>query len=311
MSLLSRLTGGRFGAWERDTSFDLPTTQMLMRFGGEQAVERWVLASDKEYYGLSSSTLAPASPESMAWTGTTSLALSPNAKKPLPRMTGWCAMRAHVESEEWNLMDFDGLCLRARPDGRRYVLNVRAAGLLGDARIDDLNQAILPLVEDRPKAVDQSGGGAAVSRGTGMLLERSESPLVSDDPYSDSEDMSAQARAEADELSGRGGDVPPLRREISEASDAFRDEAGWVNYRVPFGAMRLTHRGRVERLQTAMNLTRITHVGLLMADGGSGEFGLELESLSAFRYTEDEMHLPHVQQALELNRVIGYLDEDR
>ena len=58
-----------------------------------------------------------------------------------------------------------------------------------------------------------------------------------------------------------------------------------------------------------MHLGNITHVGMLLADGRRGDFTIELESLSAFRYTVDEYDLPHVRQALELNRMLGYEDD--
>eukprot|EP00966_Prymnesium_polylepis_P049260 1140096-Prymnesium_polylepis.2 len=58
-----------------------------------------------------------------------------------------------------------------------------------------------------------------------------------------------------------------------------------------------------------MHLQRFTHVGLLLADGGRGEFAIELADISAFRYTEDERHERSVESGLYLNEVGGYVRE--
>lgn len=151
--------------------FDLNSSQMLLQMGGGEGVlANWELASDNEHHGSSFSTLTPASGESALWSGATSLELSlppgphgameahrqRDQKKPEPKKTGWCAMRRDIEAEGWELMDFDGLCLRARPDGRRYVVNLRFAGLLGDSRKDDLYQAVLPPVGDAAAGTSRS-----------------------------------------------------------------------------------------------------------------------------------------------------------
>ena len=57
-----------------------------------------------------------------------------------------------------------------------------------------------------------------------------------------------------------------------------------------------------------MGLSQFTHIALLMADNEGGNFEIELGSISAFRYGDDEMNYPHVKHALELNNKKGYDD---
>ena len=70
----------------------------------------------------------------------------------------------------------------------------------------------------------------------------------------------------------------------------------------------MTWRGNVQgALPPAMNLDRVTHVGLLLADGKEGPFCCEVESISAFRYDEHEQtHDSMAIEALRLNLERGY-----
>jgi len=83
-----------------------------------------------------------------------------------------------------------------------------------------------------------------------------------------------------------------------------------LEVRIPWGAFALTWRGCVQSSRPPpMNLNRLTHVGLLLADGEGGAFSCELESISAFRFDEDEqVHDPFVREALRLNVDRGYDD---
>ena len=83
-----------------------------------------------------------------------------------------------------------------------------------------------------------------------------------------------------------------------------------LEVRIPWGAFALTWRGCVQSARPPpMNLNRLTHVGLLLADGESGAFSCELESISAFRFDEDEqVHDPFAREALRLNVDRGYDD---
>ena len=81
-----------------------------------------------------------------------------------------------------------------------------------------------------------------------------------------------------------------------------------IDIRVPWGAFSLSWRGHVQGPRPpAMNLQKITHIGLLIADGKDGEFHCDFESISAFRYNEEEMYRdPFVMDAMELNVDRGY-----
>ena len=58
-----------------------------------------------------------------------------------------------------------------------------------------------------------------------------------------------------------------------------------------------------------MHLSKISHVGLLLADGRDGPFRCELESISAFRFEEDEqVRDPLVRECMRLNVELGYED---
>ena len=83
-----------------------------------------------------------------------------------------------------------------------------------------------------------------------------------------------------------------------------------LEVRIPWGAFALTWRGCVQSARPPpMNLNRLTHVGLLLADGEGGAFSCELESISAFRFDEDEqVHDPFAREALRLNVDRGYDD---
>ena len=117
--------------------FDIPTERLLVEFGGDEgALDKWSLDSDAQHYGSSHSTLSSASEDSALWSGSTSLELTLPAgpqgameahrqrdeeKKPTPARSGWCAIRLNVMSRRWDLNEFDGLCVRMRPDERRWV----------------------------------------------------------------------------------------------------------------------------------------------------------------------------------------------
>lgn len=101
----------------------------------------------------------------------------------------------------------------------------------------------------------------------------------------------------------------PLTAMSSEAeAEAEVDEL--VDVRIPWGAFSLTWRGHVQSTRPpTMNLDRLTHVGLLLADGADGPFRCELESVSVFRYDDDELvHDPLVREAMRLNVERGYDD---
>ena len=85
-------------------------------------------------------------------------------------------------------------------------------------------------------------------------------------------------------------------------------EDGLAEVRIPWGAFQLTWHGYVQDHQPAMNLARVTHVGLLVADRSGGAFEAELGSLAAYRYADDELNEPAVRGALELNEMQGYND---
>mmetsp|Transcript_16556 Transcript_16556/g.35511 ORF Transcript_16556/g.35511 Transcript_16556/m.35511 type:complete len:242 (+) Transcript_16556:245-970(+) len=79
----------------------------------------------------------------------------------------------------------------------------------------------------------------------------------------------------------------------------------WGEVRIPFGAFMETDRGMVIA-HRAMNLETPTRFGILIADGTDAPFEMELREISAFRFTEDEMEIPAVREAVDLNRSLGY-----
>ena len=90
------------------------------------------------------------------------------------------------------------------------------------------------------------------------------------------------------------------------AAGVVPDEDGWVSYRIPWGAFRLTWRGYVQPNSPTMHLDRFTHLGLLLADGQSGDFAIGLGEMFAFRYPEDEQFRRDVQAGIYLNDQAGY-----
>uniref|UniRef100_A0A7S0NQ62 NADH:ubiquinone oxidoreductase intermediate-associated protein 30 domain-containing protein n=1 Tax=Calcidiscus leptoporus TaxID=127549 RepID=A0A7S0NQ62_9EUKA len=82
----------------------------------------------------------------------------------------------------------------------------------------------------------------------------------------------------------------------------------WAQLRIPFGAFMVTWRGYVQSAQRSMNLEAITRLGVLIADRKAGDFSLELDDISAFRFHDEEMSDPLVKRALRLNGELGYTD---
>ena len=87
------------------------------------------------------------------------------------------------------------------------------------------------------------------------------------------------------------------------------DEDGWATYRIPWGAFRLTWRGYAQPVSPTMHLDRFTHFGLLLADGQSGDFAIELGEISAFRYPEEGHLQRDAQCGMVLNEQAGYTRE--
>ena len=69
----------------------------------------------------------------------------------------------------------------------------------------------------------------------------------------------------------------------------------------------LTWRGYVQSAQYAVNRNRLTHVGLIVADGDEGPFSLEIGEIGAVRLDQFSSD-PRVRSALELNERMGYGD---
>lgn len=158
LSLFSRFTEGvsRVASelrHEHDTQSDLPpATLPLLSFHDEATCDRWLLKSDGDVGGRSEHALVVSLARATAvWSGATSKGVDPEAQSEVPKndqgrkaeRTGFCAMRTSVAEwapRGWVLQDYHGLCVRLRPDGRKYVLNVRAETVLADSRTDDLYQ---------------------------------------------------------------------------------------------------------------------------------------------------------------------------
>lgn len=128
----------------------MSSEQSLFRFDGDDDwLERWKLFSDAEYGGLSHSELTQASSSTALWSGRTEVNIDPESAAVSPESgrratkAGWCAMRADVSEEGFDLSDYHGIRLRLRPDVRRYVLNIRTFGILGGNDVD-LFQAFVP-----------------------------------------------------------------------------------------------------------------------------------------------------------------------
>lgn len=80
----------------------------------------------------------------------------------------------------------------------------------------------------------------------------------------------------------------------------------WLDLRIPYCAFALTSRGYVQSPRP-MDLEHFEAVGVLLADGESGEFALELAEMGAFRFSDEEVHRDlAVQRMLDLNSQLGY-----
>jgi hypothetical protein len=253
---------------------ELPPARLPLLSFSATGLERWSLHTDASIGGFSECTLTQQSAVSALWSGSTALEADPKRQEGAPKSdqgksvsrTGFVAMRSPCtgpSDQEWSLHDFHGLCLRARVDHRRYVLNVRAEGVLGDSRTDDLYQAMLH-------------------------------PFV---PH-------------AQPVTTWEADIGTDGRDGAERSDGEASSGPIIDVRVPWGAFTLTWRGYVQGVRPpAMNLDRVTHVGLLLADSTEGDFAIELGGVAAFRYGEEEqLHSPHVREVLRLNEAAGYED---
>lgn len=251
-------------------------------------VEKWKVLTDYSIGGFSECTLEP-SPRGMVWSGETSREVDVARQKLVPRSdqkkraskVGFVALRLDVRQYQedgfistegkWDLHEYHGLRIRGRFDSRKYILNVRADNVLEENRPDDLYQALIhPYLPH------------ATPAGRGFDVEQ-------DEELEEASDGMA-------EVSNEDSDQPPI-----------------VDVRVPWGAFTLTWRGYVQSLTPpAMNLGRITHLGFLLTDPTdetAGPFRVELSSISAFRYDDDEMkHDPQVREAMRLNREHGYED---
>ena len=253
-----------------------------------------MLQTDYSIGGFSRCDLNP-SPAGMVWSGTTALEADPLRQKAVPKSdqkkkasrVGFVAMRADVEDLGWELHDFHGLTLRGRfPDDRKYVMNLRTAAVLDDCRLDDLYQVgIFPFLRHaKPVAMDDTGH-----------LDASDSSLG----------LTAAAAAEAGSVAETAGvDVASTSHQVVASG-----EAPLVDVRIPWGAFQLTWRGYLQfDRPPAMHLGKISHVGILLADApAAGPFSVELSSLSAFRYTEEEERSEaYVREHLARNRDLGY-----
>mmetsp|Transcript_8823 Transcript_8823/g.18355 ORF Transcript_8823/g.18355 Transcript_8823/m.18355 type:complete len:167 (+) Transcript_8823:2-502(+) len=163
-------------------------------------------------------------------------------------------MRTSVAEEFWDLSEFDGVCLRVRPDRRRYMFNIRTAGPLDDNRKEDIYQAPLPRFPPSEHATQ-------------------------------------------------------IQRETPWAHGVLPDDDGWITYRIPWGAFMLTYRGYVQPHPQAMNLAKMSHFGLLIADGLADDFAMELGEITAFRYHDSEHNVAHVRAGLQLNEAHNYYEQ--
>ena len=147
----------------------LPSRLPLLSFA--DAADRWTTQTDAVIGGFSECQLEPHGQSSLLWTGRTALESDPQRAKLIKNdqgkkvtRTGFVSMRTEVTDDQWELFDFDGLCVRMRADERSYVLNVRADNVLGDHRRDDLYQVqIAPFLDHaRARAHRQHGDGKAL-----------------------------------------------------------------------------------------------------------------------------------------------------
>ena len=146
-----------------------PARLPLLDFAGDAAIARWLLHTDKGVGGFSECQLEALSPASALWSGVTALEADTtvqtaqvNDQGKVASKTGFVAMRTRVADEAWALHDFHGLCVRMRPDARKYVLNVRADNVLGDDRTDDLYQVTMcPFLEEAVASGASAGDAPA------------------------------------------------------------------------------------------------------------------------------------------------------
>ncbi len=313
LCIFSRLTDGlRSSASELraavDTQFEEHATwKRLVSFDGAPACERWVLKSDEDIGGNSSHSLVPSAHGTAVWSGSTSTAADPARQAAVPKSdlsgraasrTGFCAMRTAVSDwggEAWALHDFHGLCVRLRPDGRAYVLNVRCDSVLGHSRTEDLYQALV-LTE----AADAAAAAAKAE---------AEAEAEASDPH-----LQFKTKDSIADIAARSRGHFRMSR-TATGGGAAGGEAGaageLVDVRIPWGCFFLTWRGYVQgdRFPPPMNLERITHLGLLLADDADGRFDVELGEISAFRFSEDELRYDERARAgIRLNEEAGYHD---
>uniref|UniRef100_A0A7S0LVG7 NADH:ubiquinone oxidoreductase intermediate-associated protein 30 domain-containing protein n=1 Tax=Coccolithus braarudii TaxID=221442 RepID=A0A7S0LVG7_9EUKA len=80
----------------------------------------------------------------------------------------------------------------------------------------------------------------------------------------------------------------------------------WAQLRIPFAAFSVTWRGYMQGAQRSMNLEAISSVGVLIADRKHGDFNLEVDEISAFRFGDEEVQDPLVARLLRQNEELGY-----
>lgn len=293
----------------RETQLHDPQADLrLLSFAGEAALERWSLQTDQSVGGFSESSLVPHGERSALWSGRTELSADPSRQKAVlnpqrreASKTGFCGIRTAV-GDEWrtgafgmgeDLHDYHGLCVRMRPDARAYIINLRTDSMIDLDRTEDLYQAVL-----RPQPLAQHEAYAKGVLGT-----------------------EASPRAPVMGMPARPVVAPPLELPESAGSGASGDAGAagvagaaaaneMLDIRVPWGAFLLTYRGYIQSsTPPPMHLNNISHVGFLLADGRHGPFELELESISAFRYDEDDYHTDEAtRRGLDLNTAAGYTD---
>lgn len=278
------------------SGLDPPQSHLpLLQFTTDN-LSKWELTSDQEIGGYSQATLEP-SADGIVWSGKTSRDVDPARQRLVPKSdqkkkasrVGFVAMRMDVRTGEagilssggypWALTEYHGLRIRGRFDQRKYVFNIRADNVLGELRYDDLYQALIhPYI---PFAKP-----------------------VSADNFDEVQPMETIA-------DGAGTATPAAHNPGSELTDA--ELPPMVDVRVPWSAFTLTWRGYIQGEESPpMHLDRITHMGMLLSDPTSetvGPFRMELASLSAFRYDDEEiLHDPQVREAFRSNVEQGYDD---
>ena len=156
-----------------DTQLAMPPTHLpLLSFASQADLDRWTLLTDAGIGGFSESRMERSSASSALWAGRLALESDPLRQSQLKSdqgreasKVGFCAIRTAVSNEAWSLHDYHGLCVRMRPDARRYIINVRADSVLSENRMDDLYQAqIVPalMVQERPPSSPIGSDGDSV-----------------------------------------------------------------------------------------------------------------------------------------------------